>query len=214
MKLWSEAWRNGEAIPERFAAGRLAATGVTISDNLSPPLAWRELPPGTRSLVLICNDFDVPGEVGDVNQTDREVPADLPRVDFYHWVLVDLPADCCGFAQGQWSQGFTPRGKPGPDTDTAAAGGPRQGLNDYTGWFAGDADRAGAYFGYDGPFPPFNDSLVHHCVFTLYALDIARLPVAGAFTGPQVRAAMAGHVLAAATLSGTYTLNRRLRPGS
>ena len=33
---------------------------------------------------------------------------------------------------------------------------------------------AGNYFGYDGPFPPFNDSLVHHYVFTLYALAIER----------------------------------------
>ena len=210
MKMWSEAWSNGEAIPERFAAGRLAESGVAFSDNLSPPLAWSELPPGTRTLVLICNDFDVPGEVADVNRPDREVPADLPRVDFYHWVLVDIPADGAGFAQGQWSQGFTVRGKPGPEA--GSAGGPRQGLNDYTGWFADDAERAGRYFGYDGPFPPFNDSLVHHYVFTLYALDIARLPVSGHFTGAQVRAAMAGHVLGAATLSGTYTLNRRLRP--
>ena len=214
MKIWSDALSNGEAIPERFAAGRLAEDGVTFSDNLSPPLAWSELPPGTRSLVLICNDFDVPCEATDVNQCDRELPADLPRVDFYHWLLVDIAADCRGFAQGQWSQGFTPRGKPGPAAGTGAAGGPRHGLNDYTGWFASDAGLAGAYFGYDGPFPPFNDSLVHHYVFTLYALDIARLPVAGDFTGPQVRTALAGHVLGAATLSGTYTLNRRLRPAA
>ncbi len=70
--------------------------------------------------------------------------------------------------------------------------------------------RAGNYFGYDGPFPPFNDSLVHHYVFTLYALDLPRLPLEGVFTGPQVREAIAGHVLGAATHSGTYTLNRRL----
>jgi phosphatidylethanolamine-binding protein (PEBP) family uncharacterized protein len=69
---------------------------------------------------------------------------------------------------------------------------------------------AGNYFGYDGPFPPFNDSLVHHYVFTLYAIDLARLPVEGAFAGAQARAALAGHVLDAATYSGTYTLNRRL----
>ena len=211
MRLWSEAWSNGEAIPERHAAGRLTDSGVTLSDNLSPPLAWSELPPGTLSMVLICNDFDVPGEVADVNQADREVPADLLRVDFYHWVLVDIPAECQGFAQGQWSQGFTARGKPAPDKGRVAAGGARPGLNDYSAWFAGDAALAGAYFGYDGPFPPFNDSLVHHYVFTLYALDIAQLPLAVDFTGPQVRAAMAGHVLGAATLSGTYTLNRRLR---
>lgn len=206
MKIWSEAWANGEAIPERFAAGRLGAEGVGFSDNLSPPLAWADLPAGTQSMVLICHDFDVPSRGDDVNQADREVPADLPRVEFFHWLLVDLPATERGFAEGQWSRGFTPRGKPGPATDGAA----RQGLNDYTGWFAADADRAGAYFGYDGPFPPFNDSLVHHYVFTLYALDLARLPVEGDFTGPQVREALTGHVLGAATWSGTYTLNRRL----
>lgn len=206
MKIWSEAWANGEAIPERFAAGRLGAEGVGFSDNLSPPLAWADLPAGTQSMVLICHDFDVPSRGDDVNQADREVPADLPRVEFFHWLLVDVPATEQGFSEGQWSRGFTPRGKPGPATDGAA----RQGLNDYTGWFAADADRAGAYFGYDGPFPPFNDSLVHHYVFTLYALDLARLPVEGDFTGPQVREALTGHVLGAATWSGTYTLNRRL----
>ena len=207
MKLWSEAWSNGEAIPERFAAGRLAAQGLGWSDNLSPPLAWRDLPAGTRSMVLVCNDFDVPSVADDVNQPDREVSADLQRVDFFHWLLVDIPPDCSGFAEGQWSRGFSARGKPGP----AAAGGMRQGLNDYTGWFAADAERAGRYFGYDGPFPPFNDSLVHHYVFTLYALALQRLPVDGDFTGAQVRRALAGQVLGAATLSGTYTLNRRLR---
>ena len=207
MKIWSAAWPNGEAIPERFAAGRLADDGVGFSDNLSPPLAWTDLPAGTRSLVLVCHDFDVPSRGDDVNQTDREVPADLPRVDFFHWLLVDLPATVSGFAEGQWSRGFTPRGKPGPATDGAA----RQGLNDYTDWFADDANNGGRFFGYDGPFPPFNDSLVHHYVFTLYAIDLARLPVEGDFNGPQVREALTGHVLGAATWSGTYTLNRRMR---
>jgi len=207
MKLWSPAWSNGEAIPERHAAGRLTDAGVAFSDNLSPPLAWSAPPAGTRSLVLVCNDFDVPGERSDANRPDRELPVDLPRVDFFHWLLVDIPPDCRGFAQGEWGQGFTPRGKAGP----GPLGGMRQGLNDYTAWFAGDAALAGRYFGYDGPYPPFNDSLVHHYVFTLYALSLAQLPVAGDFTGPQVRAALAGQVLGAATLSGTYTLNRRLR---
>ena len=208
MKIWSDAWANGEPIPERFAAGRLGEGGVGFSDNLSPPLAWADLPAGARSLVLVCHDFDVPSRADDVNLADREVPADLPRVDFFHWLLVDLPPDVTGFTEGQWSRGFTARGKPGP----APSGAARQGLNDYTGWFAVDADNAGQYFGYDGPFPPFNDSLVHHYVFTLYALDVAQLPVHGAFDGAQVREALAGHVLAAATWSGTYTLNRRLSP--
>jgi Raf kinase inhibitor-like YbhB/YbcL family protein len=206
LKLWSDSWTNGDRIGERFAAGRLDGTGVGFSDNVNPHLAWSELPAGTQSLVLICHDFDVPSKGDDVNKPDREIPSDLPRVDFFHWLLVDLPPTVTSIAEGEFSRGFTARGKPGP----ATLHGARQGLNDYTGWFAGNAEMAGQYFGYDGPFPPFNDSLVHHYVFTLYALSVKRLPVEGAFTGAQVRAALAGHVLDAATYSGTYTLNRRL----
>jgi Raf kinase inhibitor-like YbhB/YbcL family protein len=207
MKLWSDSWVNGERIPARFAAGKLdAAGGVGFSDNLSPHLAWSEVPAGTKSLALICHDFDVPSRGDDVNKPDREVPQDLPRVDFFHWVVVDLPASLSSIAEGEFSRGFTARGKSGP----ATLHGARHGLNDYTGWFAGNAEMAGNYFGYDGPFPPFNDSLVHHYVFTLYALAIASVPVEGHFTGAQVRERIYDHVLAEATHSGTYTLNRRL----
>jgi Raf kinase inhibitor-like YbhB/YbcL family protein len=207
MKLWSDSWVNGDRIPTRFAAGRPdVASGVTFSDNLNPHLAWSEVPVGTRSFALICHDFDVPSRGDDVNKPDREVPSDLPRVDFFHWVMVDIPAHLSQLAEGEYSRGFTPRGKPGP----ATLHGARHGLNDYTGWFAGDPDNGGQYYGYDGPFPPFNDSLIHHYVFTLYALSVPRVAVEGAFTGPQVREAIFSHVLAEATLSGTYTLNRRL----
>ncbi len=207
MKLTSTSWLNGDRIPTRFAAGRLAAgTGVEFSDNINPHLAWSDLPASTRSLVLICHDFDVPSRGDDVNRTDREVPSDLPRVDFFHWLLVDLPPVAAQIQEGEFSQGFTPGGKPGPQ----AARGTRQGLNDYTAWFANDPKMAGKYFGYDGPFPPFNDTLVHHYVFTLYALSVPKLPLEGEFNGLQVRQALAGRVLDSATFSGTYTLNRRL----
>ena len=93
MKLWSDSWINGDRIPARFAAGRLGGgSGVGFSDNLNPHLAWSEVPAGTQSLAVICHDFDVPSRGDDVNQADREVPSDLPRVDFFHWVMVDLPA--------------------------------------------------------------------------------------------------------------------------
>ena len=207
MKLWSDSWANGEAIPAKNAAGKLDPAGQpTFSDNLSPHLAWSDLPPGTKSLALVCHDFDVPSRGDDVNKPDREVPEDLPRVDFFHWVLVDLPASLSQIREGEFSRGFTARGKPGPD----APHGARQGINDFTGWFAGDPERKGDYFGYDGPFPPFNDSIVHHYVFTLYALGVERAPVEGTFTGAQVREAIYPHMLGAATHSGTYTLNKRL----
>jgi phosphatidylethanolamine-binding protein (PEBP) family uncharacterized protein len=69
---------------------------------------------------------------------------------------------------------------------------------------------AGQYFGYDGPFPPFNDAIPHHYVFTLYALSVPKAAVDGAFTGPQVRAAIAPHVIGQAAITATYTLNARL----
>jgi hypothetical protein len=207
MKLWSDSWTNGDRIPPRYAAGRPdGAGGAVFSDNLNPHLAWSDVPTAAKSMVLICHDFDVPSDAADVNRPGREVPADLPRVDFFHWVLIDLPPRPTVIAEGEFSRGFVARGKPGPET----ASGARQGLNDYTKWFAGDPQMAGQYFGYDGPFPPVNDSLVHHYVFTLYAVALARLPLEGVFDGDAVRRALAGRVLAEATFSGTYTLNPRL----
>jgi Raf kinase inhibitor-like YbhB/YbcL family protein len=211
MRLWSDSWVNGERIPERHAAGRLdTPEGVTFADNLSPHLAWSDLPDGTRSLALICHDFDVPSRGDDVNQAGREVPADLPRVDFFHWLLVDLPATVSSLPAGAFSSGFTVRGKPGPAVAVPGLTMARQGINDYTGWFAANPEMTGDYYGYDGPFPPWNDSLIHHYVFTLYALDVARAPIEGRFAGAELRQAIYPHVLGAATHSGTYTLNRRL----
>ena len=140
------------------------------------------------------------------NQEDRVVPASLPRVDFFHWVLIDLPAAVNTIKEGEFSSDVTPRGKPGPQ----AAQGARQGVNNYTDWFAGDNDMRGDYHGYDGPCPPWNDEIVHRYVFTVYALDIEQLPLTGRFGGPEVRAAMHGHILAEASLTGTYTLNPKL----
>jgi len=211
MRLWSDSWVNGERIPERHAAGRLdTPEGVTFADNLSPHLAWSDLPAGTRSLALICHDFDVPSRGDDVNQAGREVPADLPRVDFFHWLLVDLPATVSSLPAGAFSSGFTVRGKPGPAVAVPGLTMARQGINDYTGWFAANPEMTGDYYGYDGPFPPWNDSLIHHYVFTLYALDVARAPIEDRFAGAALRQAIYPHVLGAATNSGTYTLNRRL----
>ena len=68
----------------------------------------------------------------------------------------------------------------------------------------------GNYFGYDGPCPPWNDEILHHYVFTVYALDVPRLGVSGAFTGKDVLKAMEGHILDRAVLTGIYTLNPAL----
>ena len=207
MKLWSDDFAEGDRLPVTFAAGKPDGAGRgAFSDNLNPHLAWDDVPAGTRSLVLICHDRDVPSRGDDVNKADREVPPELPRVDFFHWVLVDLPPVVTAIVRGEFSTSFVAKGKPGPDTLHGA----RHGINDFTHWFASDPGNAGQYFGYDGPFPPFNDSLMHHYTFTLYALSVPKLALDGSFDGEQVRAAIKDQVLAQASLTATYTLNQRL----
>jgi Raf kinase inhibitor-like YbhB/YbcL family protein len=207
MKLNSASFNDGQKIPGDYSfCIPDPAHHVCLGKNLNPQLAWSDAPAGTRSFALVCHDPDVPSQGDDVNQEGRSIPAALPRVDFFHWVLIDLPVTLGEIRSGEFSQEVTPRGKPGP----AAAHGARQGLNDYTGWFAGDNDMRGDYYGFDGPCPPWNDEIRHHYVFTLFALDVDRLAVDGKFTGQQVRAAMQGHILDEASLTGLYTLNPAL----
>lgn len=207
MKLHSDSFPDQGTIPERNAFGRIEPQShVALAGNCNPHLAWADIPDGVRSFAVLCVDSDVPSKPDDVNQVDREIPSDLPRTDFFHWVLVDVAADQRAIGEGDYSDGITPRGKAGP----LALDGTRQGINDFTNWFAADRDMNGDYFGYDGPCPPWNDSIVHRYVFTVYALDVAELPVSGRFTGADVKEAMRGHILAQASVTGTYTLNPRL----
>ncbi len=208
MKLTSKTFADGDAIPERCAFGVPdTAVHMGFGSNHSPQLTWLELPAGSRSLVLTCIDPDVPSSGTNVNQEGLTVPADLPRVDFTHWVVVDIPATVEGLEEGECSTGVIAGGKrepPGP-------AGARQGLNDYTGFMASDPDMRGDYLGYDGPCPPWNDERLHHYRFTLYATDLDHCPVEGKFTTADVLAAIAGHVLGEASLTGTYSLNPTVR---
>lgn len=207
MQLTSKSFTDNATLPERYAFGKIDPQAhVALAGNVNPQLAWTDVPAGTQSFVVICHDPDVPSKPDDVNQEGREIPGDLPRVDFYHWVLIDIPASNTEIAEGAYSDGITPRGKAGP----LALDGTRQGVNDYTNWFAADRDMNGDYFGYDGPCPPWNDSLPHHYIFTVYALDIPELPFEGKFTGADAIKAMQGHILGQASITGIYSLNPRI----
>ncbi len=203
MKLSIDGWENGHEIPGKFAFGIPAEEGhVALSTNKSPALAWSDAPEGTRSFAIICHDPDVPSSGEDVNQEGKTVPADLPRIDFYHWVMVNIPTDYSSLAEGEVSDGITAKGKPPGAKPYGVTG-----LNNFTDWFAGDPEMGGSYGGYDGPCPPWNDSIVHHYHFTIYALDVEKLDLPGDFGGPEVLAAMEGHVLASGSYVGTYSLN-------
>jgi hypothetical protein len=201
VKLTSQSIADGQPIKEEFAFGAYdPVSTVKLVGNKSPDVAWTDIPDGTESFVLTVHDPDVPSRPDDVNKTDRTVPYDLPRVDFFHWVAVDIPKTTTQLDVGAGSLCVVAKGKPGPD----AFDGARHGINDYTNWFAGDPDMGGDYYGYDGPCPPFNDERLHNYVFTIYALDVARCPVEGKFTGQDVRTAIEGHILGQASFTGTY----------
>jgi len=202
MKLSSTSLRDGAPIDREFAAGD--AQGFAPDRN--PHLAWSEVPDGVRSFALVCVDPDVPTVPDTVGRTDMTIPRDQPRCDFVHWVMADIAPDVRELVAGSCSDGFVVKGK----ADPAGPAGSRQGLNDFTGWFAGNPDMAGAYLGYDGPYPPFNDERLHRYFFRVFALDVAKLDLPTPFTAGDLHRAMQGHVLAEATLHGTYTLNPAL----
>ena len=204
MRITSPDFADGETIPGEFAfCVPDPDSHATFGGNRNPSLAWSDLPDGTLSVVVTCIDGDVPSQPDDVNQEGREIPESLPRVDFVHWVIADLGPDSA-IAAGAWSDGVTPGGKPGAD------GTPVEGANSYGMWFGDDPDMGGSYRGYDGPCPPWNDSILHHYVFTAYALGVGSLGLSGAFTVDDALKAMEGHVRGEASLTGIYTLNPRL----
>ncbi|MET0581897.1 MAG: YbhB/YbcL family Raf kinase inhibitor-like protein [Pseudoxanthomonas sp.] len=199
MRIRSDSFENAKPIPAAFAMGRSGG----FSDNRNPHLAWEEVPEGTRSFALLCIDPDAPTVPETVGRDDMQIPVEQPRGDFIHWAMVDLDAGVRAIEAGSCSDGVTAKGKRNPPGPPGA----RQGLNGYTGWFAGDVDMAGDYFGYDGPYPPFNDLRTHRYFFRLFALDVDRLDVPERFTAADVLGAIQGHVLAEAAVHGTYSLN-------
>ena len=134
MKLEIPSFPNDAPIPGQFAFCIPADEGhVTFAPNRSPHLRWSGVPAAAESLAVIVVDPDVPSVPDDVNQEGRTVPHDLPRVDFYHWVLVDIPIDMDELLEGIDSDGVTEGGKaPGPTSHGV------RGINNYTDWFAGD----------------------------------------------------------------------------
>lgn len=203
MRIRSASFEHAHRIPAEFAMG----TPEGFGGNRNPQLAWDDVREGTRSFVLLCIDPDVPTDPALVADAGTPIPVEHPRGDFVHWALADIPADVREIAAGSASDGVTARGKTAPGGPAGA----RSGLNDYTGWFAGDAQMGGDYLGYDGPYPPAHDLRLHRYFFRLFALDVERLELPGRFTAGDALRAMQGHVLAEAATYGTYSLNPDVR---
>jgi len=101
-----------------------------------------------------------------------------PKMTWVHWVLYDIPASAGGLEEAVASNALPP--------------GTREGRNDWK--------RSG----YGGPCPPIGR---HRYFFKLYALDTT-LPKLAHPDKSTLEKAMAGHILAEATLIGTYRKSR------
>ena len=187
MHLKSDSFEHRHRIPAEFAMGAPDGFG----GNRNPHLAWS----------------DAPTDPSTVGRDDMEIPVEQPRADFVHWAVVDIPASVREIAAGSCSDGITKHGKQEPKGPP----GSRQGLNDYTGWFAGDADMQGQWRGYDGPYPPFNDLRLHRYFFRLFALRVPKLDLPADFTAADVFHALQPHEITEAAIYGTYSLNASVK---
>lgn len=195
----------GHIKPE-YAFCAPAATGhMQNGGNKSPGISWEKGPEGTKSYAIIAVDPDVPTVFDDAGKEGKPLPASMPRRNFYHWVLVNIPATTTSLAEGLDSKEVSPTGK----SELQMPYGLR-GVNDYAPYMASNPEHKGVYAGYDGPCPPWNDEAVHHYHFGVFALDIATLPATEALRGEDAIKAMQGHILASGEAVGLYTLNPAL----
>ncbi|MEJ5176101.1 kinase inhibitor [Erwinia sp. MYb416] len=102
MKLSSQNFNDGDKLPERQVLNAMGYQG----DNLSPHLAWDDVPAGTKSFVVTCYDPDAPTGSG-----------------WWHWVVANLPADTRELTEGAGSGKVDlPTGSVQTRTDFGSAG--------------------------------------------------------------------------------------------
>jgi Raf kinase inhibitor-like YbhB/YbcL family protein len=155
FSLTSDDVADGEPTPDRHAS----AEG---GDDVSPQLRWSGAPAGTRSYVVSCFDPDAPTPSG-----------------FWHWTVVDLPAEVTELPAGA-----------GKD-DASLPGGAFHVRNDFGGK------------SYVGAAPPAGDR-PHRYVFAVHAVDQDQLGVDGDVSPTVVAFNLAFHTLARGTLTPTY----------
>ncbi len=95
MQITSTAFADGQPIPRKYTGD---------GADVSPPLSWSDVPPGTAELCLVCDDPDAP----------------TPE-PWVHWVLYGIPPQ----------RSSLPEGVP-PDLQLPQLGGALQGRNSWT----------------------------------------------------------------------------------
>jgi Raf kinase inhibitor-like YbhB/YbcL family protein len=84
------------------ALGRIPRQYTGEGDDISPPLAWRNSPPGTKTFALVCHDPDAP-------------LVTTSAYGFTHWVLYNIPGTVAQLreAEKSFTSGSNSFGKQG-----------------------------------------------------------------------------------------------------
>ncbi|MET3963891.1 Raf kinase inhibitor-like YbhB/YbcL family protein [Marmoricola sp. OAE513] len=135
---------------------------VAAAGNTSPQLSWSGAPEGTQSYTITCFDPDAPTPSG-----------------FWHWVLVDVPADVTSLDVGAGAEGAD---LPGNAFMCRNDGGPKA---------------------FMGAAPPEGDQ-VHRYYFVVHAVKTPELGVDSDASAAVVSFNLAFKTLGRAILHGTY----------
>jgi Raf kinase inhibitor-like YbhB/YbcL family protein len=204
LNVHVDSIKDGGMLSNKYAFCAPAAQGHTTGGpNINPSISWSKGPKGTKSFAIITYDTDSPAEQREkMNKEGETLTSAVPRKNFYHWILVDIPVNTAAIKEGADSNARVVHGKPA----TPSAAGVK-GLNDYTKATAANDAMKGQYYGYDGPCPPWNDENLHHYHFTVYALSVPSLNLPKDFDGAAAQEAMKGKILAQGEVLGIFTQN-------
>jgi len=150
--------------------------------NASPPLSWSGVPKGTKSFALAMVDPDVPWGQEVPGYGRLPPPGTQPGDFFIHWIVSDIPVTVTSLPEGA-----SPKSMPAGSKELKSS-------------FALLGMSANQY---GGPAPP-PGMKAHAYVFTLYALDVETLGLKAEDDYAIFTKAMAGHVIATASLTGYF----------
>ena len=165
---------------------RIPRTSSCERDDISPPIAWGDVPDGTVSLAVLV----------DSNQLLRE---EIPDLLWVHWVLWNIPSDAVGLPEAVPKESSVP--SIGPRTG--------QGTNDdkNIGWSGPCKPALGIGWTQYDPLKNKQKKggagLISKYYFRLYALDI-EVDLPGEATKIDFLRAIDGHILAGGELVGEF----------
>ena len=157
----SNSFKDGDYLLKDFILSADFGFGCA-GHNKSPHLKWSDAPAGTKSFAVTCYDPDAPTGSG-----------------FWHWLVVNIPANVNELAEGAGSAGGKlPTGALQTRTDFGGAG-------------------------YGGPCPPAGDH-PHRYLFTVFAVGTEALPVKVDTSAAIVGFQLNFNTLAKAAIMGLY----------